>query len=82
MTLDLLLFKLDINSFIFWGFRISFIFIGIIYIVYVLLQLRQIGIMNSALKTRAATPIALVGIFHLIMVVSILIFLELLLFIQ
>lgn len=58
------------------------LFIGVIYILYVILQLRQIGIMNSTLKTRAGVPIAIIGLIHLVLVVAVLLFVELYLFTQ
>jgi hypothetical protein len=80
--IDLFLFKLDSNILIVWFFRVLFLAIGLIYIIYVLLQIRQIGIMNSTLKTRVGASIAFIGILHLILVISCVVLLEILLFSQ
>lgn len=80
--LDFIIFKLDTNVLTFWFLRILFMIIGIIYITYVLLQLRQIGIMNTTLKTRGGIPIAIVGMLHLILVVIVILIVELILFLQ
>ena len=80
--IDFIVFQLDIHTLEFWFLRVLFLAVGIVYITYVLLQLRQIGIMNSTLKTKSAVPIAILGIVHLFLVLGTIIILEILLFVQ
>ena len=80
--IDFIIFKIDINVLEFWFLRILFLAIGLVYIIYILLQIRQIGIMNNTLKTKASVPIAVVSLIHLFLVVIVIIVLELLLFFQ
>ncbi|MEI7604305.1 MAG: DUF5657 family protein [bacterium] len=74
--IDLIIFKFDPGLVVLWSFKIIFLLIGIVYVIYVLLQLRQIGIMNSTLKTKGGIPIAIMGIFHILLVLTVLFLLE------
>ena len=80
--LDFVLFKIDIADLVLLLTKVLFAGIGLVYIIYVLLQLRQIGIMNSTLKTRAAGPIVLVGLAHLLLVIIVILFIEIVLITQ
>lgn len=80
--INFILFKIDITTLEFWFFRILFLGLGIVYVIYVLLQIRQIGIMNSTLKTRSSLPIGIISIIHLFLVIGTITILEIVLFFQ
>jgi hypothetical protein len=74
--IDFFLFKIDPNMLMLWIFRIIFWLIGLIYVIYVLLQIRQIGIMNKTLKTSASDLLKTLGYVHLILVVIVVVSVE------
>mgnify|MGYP003480212548 CR=1 FL=1 len=67
-------FNADADVWLLFGVKLMFILAGLVYVLFAILVTRQITIMSSAVTTTASPLIKLLGYFHLLVSILVLIY--------